>query len=383
MNRNANACAGIALALVLIHAQAAHARTFNVPCDDLALSSAIATSETNGEEDVVWLAESCTYALPTAWTVDADGGSPEGFAVTVQGRGATISGSDQHPVFIVNPTAVLFLNGLTVTDGASPDDGGAIQNLGALTVTDGTVSGSHASDGAGIANFENARLTLIRSTVSGNTASEDGGGIYNRGGRLTGIDSTVSGNTAAGSSGNGGGIYSDGQKARATLVNSTIAGNASRFGAGVFNDEGTLVLRNDTFAKNNTLGGGNGAGIYHRNYRGTAVLDLGNVIVADSLFEVDNGYECVRDPSNVAIVNSGINLVEDGSCEIGLALSGDPALGAATGAPAHYPLLPGSKAIDAGGDYACAGTDQRGAPRPRDGNHDDRVFCDLGSFEAP
>jgi hypothetical protein len=44
-------------------------------------------------------------------------------------------------------------------------------------------------------------------------------------------------------------------------------------------------------------------------------------------------------------------------------------------------LLPGSPAIDAAGDQACAdptvdGTDQRGIPRPIGSS------CDIGAFEA-
>lgn len=372
---------GATLTLALLQGQPAQARTFNVPCDDAALLAALATVETNGEEDVLWLAESCTYTLDSPWIVDHDGGTPEGFAVNVHGRDTTISGSGQHPVFFVYPAAVLSLHGVTVRDGASPEDGGAIQNIGALTLTDSTVSHSQGRQGGGIRNFVNGRVTLVRSSVAANHATYYGGGIYNEG-RLTLIDSTVSGNSSASDIySNGGGIYSYGARARVTLTNSTVSGNSSRFGAGVFNDEGALVVKESTIAGNTALGGGNGAGIYHRSYSGTAIVKIGNTIVADGLFEQGNGYECVRDPVNAFVIASGVNLVEDGSCAIEGALSGDPLLGAPTGNPAHYPLLPGSPAIDVGGLYDCAGTDQRGQPRPRDGNQDSGATCDLGAFE--
>jgi CSLREA domain-containing protein len=46
-------------------------------------------------------------------------------------------------------------------------------------------------------------------------------------------------------------------------------------------------------------------------------------------------------------------------------------------------LLPGSQAIDAGDTSGCPSTDQRGAPRPVDGNGDGTPTCDIGAYEAP
>lgn len=367
----------IALAFALMQLETAQAKTFNVPCDSLAFSSALVAVSTNGEEDVVWLKPSCVYALATPVIIDDDG-----FPVTIHGREATLSGSNQRTVVVVNPAASLDLNMVTVTNGFSTEDGGAIQNLGRLTITDSTISNSEAVRGAGIVNYENGRLTVIRSTVSGNTASTDGGGIYNRRGRVTLIDSTLSGNAAAPTGGNGGGIYSLGNTARVSLMNSTFTANSARFGAGVFNDEGTMVVSQTTFSANVIMDGGNGAGIYYRNYTGVGRLRLGNSLVANSVFEFDNGYECVRDPSFSSVTLSGGNLIEDASCSLGGVLAGDPLLGAPVGAPAHHPLLTGSKAIDAGGVTDCAGVDQRARPRPRDGDHDGTAGCDLGAYEA-
>jgi len=45
-------------------------------------------------------------------------------------------------------------------------------------------------------------------------------------------------------------------------------------------------------------------------------------------------------------------------------------------------LLPGSPAIDAGTDIDAPVTDQRGAPRPADGNGDQVVAFDIGAFEV-
>lgn len=373
----------VALAIGLTSTPAANARTFNVPCDAFALLGLVATINTNLEEDVVWLAPSCVYSLYDSWIVSPDGGFP----LTVHGNGATLSGKDERRAFIVNAGATVYLNSLTATRGATTVDGGAIFNAGALTVTRSTVSDSQAATGGGIFNAENAQLTLIHSTVSGNVANEDGGGIRNRRGRLTLIGSTVSGNEARGQSGRGGGIFNDrygtGVRSTTTLTNSTISGNSSRFGAGVMNDEAVLVVSHCTFSDNNEWEGGNGGGIYHRNYFGGGVVRLGNSIVANSQ---GDGYDCVRDPylpSNLITPSAAGNLVEDGSCDVSGALSGDPMLGSLTGSPGYHPLLPGSPAIDTIGSGFCTGVDQRGAPRPQDGDGNGSDVCDLGAHEAP
>jgi hypothetical protein len=49
--------------------------------------------------------------------------------------------------------------------------------------------------------------------------------------------------------------------------------------------------------------------------------------------------------------------------------------------PTHY-LMQGSPAIDAGDTAACATQDQRGQPRPVDGNGDSTATCDIGAIEV-
>ncbi len=46
-----------------------------------------------------------------------------------------------------------------------------------------------------------------------------------------------------------------------------------------------------------------------------------------------------------------------------------------------HALLPGSPAIDAGVAADCPTTDQRGRPRPIDGNGDGEATCDAGAYE--
>jgi hypothetical protein len=383
----APALALTALAIEAISPAAAHARAFQVGCNEAELRQTFEQAGLNGEEDVLWLAPGCSYPLAGILIAYAEGG----FATTIEGNGATVSGKNERTALLVSSGAILDVNRLTITEGrAGPTasgEGGAVYNSGALTFTDSTISNSRAADGGGIYNTANASLTLIRSTVAGNTASDDGGGIYNKEGRLTLIDSTVSGNTALESDGLGAGIFNDdrGSAARAvaTLSNCTISGNASRFGAGIYNDEGRVTVSHCTFADNTNLNGGNGAGIYHRNYLGAGFFRLGNSVVSADL---DNPYACVRDPylpSNL-ITPTGGNWIEDGSCQVAGAGSGDPRLGPLTGQPGTHPLLPGSPVIDLLTQTThCSGVDQRGVLRPKDGNGDGDARCDLGAYEAP
>ena len=120
--------------------------------------------------------------------------------------------------------------------------------------------------------------------------------------------------------------------------------------------------------------GGSGGGIVNA---GTAGLT--NTIIANNL----TGGDC----GGIAPSSLGHNLDSDGTCSLSGPgdLSGvNPLLGPLQdngGATFTIALLPGSPAIDAGNDLACPATDQRGFPRPRDGDGDDIEVCDMGAYE--
>jgi hypothetical protein len=134
----------------------------------------------------------------------------------------------------------LTLNNSTVS-GNTGGAGGGVENRGAGTVANSTISGNttrFGSGGGGIANF--GTLSLTNSTVAGNTASlglgsQSGGGIYNVG-TLTVENGTITANGAA----SGGGVFT---VTPATLVNTIVAGqtgggNCALAGGGLISDGG-------------------------------------------------------------------------------------------------------------------------------------------------
>jgi CSLREA domain-containing protein len=299
--------------------------------------------------------------------------------VTITGPGAsassiTISGNHASRVFEVVAPNVYF-SGLTITGGNGQANnpnafgrsgfGGGIfvYNLGSLTVTNCTIAGnSCVRDGGGVENA--GPLTVTNCTISGNSADEFGGGVENSD-TLTVTNCTISGNTAFLG---GGGIENLG--GTLTVSNCTISGNHAVFDGGGIDSLATMI--------GNTVTIGN-------------TLTIGNTIVARN---TTDGSPAVDVSGRVT--SNGNNLVGDGSSSFGFGAPGDqvgtasspidPLLGPLqdNGGPTQtMALLPGSPAIDAGGDALAVDasgipldTDQRGFARVANGT------VDIGAFEV-
>lgn len=313
-------------------------------------------------------------AAPTA------GGIANGRTMTL--IGSTVSDNDASTSGGIDNTGTLTLTASIVSGNSANDfTGGGISNTGALIVTRSSVRNNASSeDGGGI--WTNGTLTLTDSTVSGNTATDGtGGGIVNRG-MLTVTGSTISGNLAKGLDHGGAGIYTTGTLA---LTNSTINGNqVNEFGGGVWNS-GTLDINNVTIAGNladrEHNGSGDGGGVY--NSSGTITIE--NSIIGGNS---DNGGEAPD--CGGTLTSQGYNLVQStAGCTFvsapGDITGQDPQLAALAdngGATQTRALLPASPAIDTANNATCALSDQRGAPRPQDGNGDSSAICDMGAYEA-
>ena len=323
------------------------------------------------------------------------------------GAGTTIikrqDGVEDFRIFHVAQTGVLTLDGVTVRGGSAVGEqasslGGGLFNCGTVTLTMTTITGNSAQHhGGGIYNSY-GNMTLINTTISGNSSEVVAGGIWNQG-NMTLTNTTITGNSASGCggiwnatgknmsltdttiSGNSAESYAGGinNQGNMTLTNTTISGNSVQglgsYGGGIYNSGGDMTLTNTTISGNSAQY--KGGGIY--NWRADGDIKLKNTIVANS----QSGGDCEGDP----ITSLGHNLDSDGTCGLtgpGDLFNIDPMLGPLqdNGGPTQtHAFLPGSPAIDAGDNADCPATDQRGEPRPQDGDGDGQPICDIGAFE--
>ncbi|WP_220454205.1 choice-of-anchor Q domain-containing protein [Nocardioides immobilis] len=299
--------------------------------------------------------------------------------VTVRGAAAdatTIDGNAIDRVFSVGPRSNLTLSDVKITGGdatvadRTPADiaiGGAILNLGRLTVERVALVRNKADGGGGIFSTPFTTFTVRDSLIAFNTAAE-GGGLRIDGG-ATIVNSTIAGNRLFERpfsqlipdeiTGYGGGIDHRGS-GNVTIVSSTITGNtALKAGGGYTSGQGYAPIAPLT-------------NVWP--YRTTLL----NTIVAGNTVggRLDNCHV-----SSMVIESRGHNLADDGSCF--LTGPGDrPGRAARLGALAdnggptrtRMPLA-GSPAIDAGATGGCPGADQRGVRRPRG------TACDIGAVE--
>lgn len=274
-------------------------------------------------------------------------------SVTIRGAGrGTVVTSEVDRVLHVVPGGSGTVERLTIRGASVDASGGGVYNDGDLTLTEVVVADNHAvGDGGGI--FSGAGLLrLVRTTVAGNTALNSGAGMAAAGPTWV-VQSTFSANrvleTFGGGAGRGGAARLV-AGARLDVASSTLARNGAPVaGATVAADEGAAV-------------------------RLTATIVAGDGTVPDCDGPVRSG---------------GGNLTADASC----GLDGphdregvDPRLGPLVDAggftPVHVPAA-GGPAVDTLPASApwCPSRDQRGVPRPRDGDGDGVARCDRGSVE--
>ncbi|NQT13251.1 MAG: right-handed parallel beta-helix repeat-containing protein, partial [Planctomycetes bacterium] len=311
---------------------------------------------------------------------------------TIQNNVAELSGGGiGHEDF----GTILVINSLLTANSSS--NGGAISNMGQgpnslLKVVESVISNNSATGnaGGGIANY-NGDVELIDSTLSGNTTSLSGGGIScynNSGGRPVGtvtiIGCTISGNSGS----NAGGIDNDGPM---TIINSTISGNTSRsyYGGGI-NQRESLTMAGCTIVANSAGARGGGIAIFGSD---TTTTTIRNTIIAGNsaaqsepdVYDIYSygdslGNNLIGDGQGAPSFVNGVNGDQVGSGASPI----DPMLGPLmdNGGPTWtHALVPGSPAIDAGGNSGAPSTDQRGFARIADGDEDGTATIDIGAFE--
>jgi CSLREA domain-containing protein len=338
--------------------------TINVPAGVyvLTLGSALTTNNATNNLTIV--------GTGPVGTVIVDGGGLAGvlrlFGGTVTLDNVTIRNGSSGTT---NPGAFGVCTGGGLFVGAN-----ATVNVTASVIADNVAPNA---SGGGICVGESGTLNLTASTVRDNTGTFGGGGIRVLiGGTAMIRETTISGNKVLGTGGNGGGIEIQGV---VRVINSTVSGNsaAAGNGGGVALDSGdgfeNLRLTNVTIANN----------------RGEGQLGVfGSPAVVESTIIANpaTGSNCVI-AARASFTSNGHNLDSGNTCHFTAQtdrINTNPRLGplARNGGPTRtHALQPGSPAIDGGDPAACPPTDQRGVPRPQDGDGGGAV-CDIGAYEA-
>jgi uncharacterized repeat protein (TIGR01451 family) len=223
---------------------------------------------------------------------------------------------------------------------------------GASSFAPGGTFGGHGGADAGELTFE--------VTGAGGGGAGLGGAIFSDDGTVTVRNSTFAANYAVrGQAGPG----------------QTPAANGQDAGGAIFAVDGSVTVSNATITDNETTGVNAGLAIYRSSRGGySASLDLTNTIVAGN---TPGAKECEL-LGSVGTTGSGNLITNNVDCP-GVVSTADPGLAPlAIEAPGNTPTMAidaSSAAYDAGDDDACEPADQRGESRPR-GAH-----CDIGAYE--
>jgi Right handed beta helix region len=366
--RNTLLCA---LALALVGAPAAHARTYEVTerndhkpdgcsATECTLREAVIAANAHRGADTIVLPSRKRYELALASSgedraVNGDLDITAGpLTIVHRGRGtATIDANKKDRVFDIG-NATTTLEALTIIGGYSnkndaDGDGGGIVvgDLGdaPVTILRSRIIHNRApwagGNGGGIDTDSSRELKLIDSDVSNNDSGGSGGGIeaspdgqlliqrttvsHNKAAQAGGVmvfgppvrivDSTVSNNLAAASEtveGDGGGIYVD-NKGRLNLTNSTVANNgAYTSGGGIFADAGGhAAISFSTIVRNRADSdgkfGGTTGGVHLRT-TGVAVPATARVANSIVALNVETGG-VGADCGGIGFLGTGINLI--------------------------------------------------------------------------
>ena len=269
---------------------------------------------------------------------------------------------------MVNFNGLVYIEHSTVSSNTPEASAGLFNSLGLIEISDtNDISNTAQGFGGGITLYDGGGIVLERVWVSENQA-EFGGGISNSGGILPVTNSTISKNNAIQY---GGGLWTD---SSTYIASSTITANLARLGG--------------------ITGGGGGVSVAAIH---SGETDIKNTILYGNLQKFQMMF--FADDCSGNLTTSHYNLIGtltsctlEGSQDLDL-IGIDPMLGALqnNGGPTDtHALLDGSPAIDSANPAGCLtytnfplSTDQRGYPRPRDGDGDSQLRCDIGAFEYP
>lgn len=365
-------------------------------CGSISTAVNVATGGSYNGDDVTIMVAAGTYGAPGSGdqsTVDPsslnsltiEGAGPS--TTIVDGGGPpTDKNDDQTPVFNIQGSGTVSIDGLTITDGSSIDGGGVL----AVGETD-------------VAPYE-LSLTLTDDTLSNDTAygyqtepiGGYGGAIWASGVALVLSDDTLSNDFTSGPfAGLGGAVFA--AESSTILSNDTLNDDSAYFGGGLYlNNSSTATLSNDTLTGDSATQGG---AIYA--YQATATLDDdtlsddtdstggGGVYAASTDVTIGNSIlqsaPCFNEYGSATITDGGYNVESDDTCGFGpTSIVNSSTIGlqslAANGSsgPETMAIGPISAAFEEVPPSACTvTTDERGYPRPGVPGEN----CDAGSYE--
>jgi predicted outer membrane repeat protein len=337
--------------------------------------------------------------------------------LTLQGAGTDltiIDGGNTTPGLTIGVGTNVYVRDLIIQNGLNTIYGGGIRNQGTLELQDCIVQNNSAPGGGGI--FSDQSITIDHCRINDNLAtSYGGGGLYIQA-PLTMVDTTIHANTVDSHIALGGGMLVETETGEAVIIrrttiseNTDIVGGMIGGGGGIYLAADELAyFANVTIAGNTTdfTGGGivvaGAAGAYFQNSTiagnhspGSSiggVMAYSSVTYNNSIVAYNDLPQCGANfgGSHVSTTN---NISSDATCNFtfkGDMQNTDPLLGPLqdNGGPTQtMALLPGSPAIDEGGNGICdaiyvGGVDQRGWTRPIDADLDGTVNCDIGAFEV-
>lgn len=325
-----------------------------------------------------------------------------GLTVRVEGLEFLRAGGIDGGAFAVRDAGSLTIVGCRFRQCVVSGGGGALSLAGAGDVALTIINSTFLECSAGVeGGAVRVRRTSGRASVMLQGATFDkssvmsaqpgrlGGGLFIAGGdgphTLDIISSTLLGNTVP-PTGTGGAVHIDALGGSVTIDNSTFAGNVAEDGAVLDARGAQVLLRHCTITQNTLVG----------SLVPVAAKSVLRVVggptptVRGTILSGNASGPAFRDLADAQPVTGNNNLIGTGGGFVhgvdgNIVGVNDPRLapmGDLGGPTPTFSLRPDSPALDAGSPTDAPPVDQRGQPRPADGNFDFVSIPDIGAFET-